>query len=168
MRVVAETSQLVVRTWQERDLADYAALLGDEDATDLTEFSSEGPACRAETELWRYQLEQDKLGWSKWAVVHKKSQQLIGYCGFSPYHHDVEISWRFLPEYRGKGLAIEVIEAVVNVGLNQFGFKKIVSFTSPANHHTVGVMKQVGMTLDRIEGWGQCSAVCYSLSSNRA
>ncbi|MDD7805391.1 MAG: GNAT family N-acetyltransferase [Endozoicomonas sp. (ex Botrylloides leachii)] len=165
MQIIVETSHLMVRTWQEQDLASYAVIVGDENATKLKVFGSETPQCRAETELWRYQLEQDKQGWSRWAVIHKGSQQLIGYCGFSRYLNEIEINWRFLPEYRCKLITIEIIEAVVHVGFNQFGFNKIISFTSPSNHRTLDVMKQVGMTLDRIEGWGQCSALCYSLCS---
>ena len=157
MRVVAETFQLIIRTWQESDLAGYAALLGDEEAENLVGFSPGGPKCRAETELWRYQLEQDKLGWSRWAVVYKKTNKLIAYCGFSPYHHDVEVNWRFLPEFRARNLVIEAVEAVVDVGVNQLGFKKLVSFTHPANHDTVDIMKRVGMKFESIQGWGPLS-----------
>ena len=83
MRVVVETPHLLIRTWQELDLQGYADLIGDE-YEQLSGFSSEKPACRAETELWRYQLELDKRGWSKWAVVFKENCQLVGYCGFFP------------------------------------------------------------------------------------
>lgn len=165
MRIVVETPHLIIRTWQESDIDDYALLINDEDAADLTHFTTNAALCRTETELWRYLLEQDKWGWSKWAVVHKRKQLLIGYCGFSPYHHDVEISWRFFPEYRGKALAIEAIAEVINLGLNHFNFKKIISFTNLTNHHSISVMQQVGMMLDGVEGWGVCTAARYSLTA---
>ncbi|WP_330925421.1 GNAT family N-acetyltransferase [Candidatus Sororendozoicomonas aggregata] len=164
MRIVAETPHLIIRTWQESDLPDYAELLGD--SIESTRYSEQGPDSRAETDLWRYQLEQDAHGWSRWAVVYKETNEFIGYCGFAPYHHDVEISWRFLPDFRGKGLVIEAIEALAKVGFETLGFDKIISFTSPDNLVTQGIMKQVGMTLDRIEGWSSFTIARYSLSKD--
>ena len=165
MRVVVEMHHLMIRTWQEGDLASYAALLGHDDEN-LEKFSADGPDSRAETELWRYQLEQDKNGWSRWAVVQKESNCLIGYCGFAPYHNDVEISWRFLPGYLGRVEVVDAIEAVMKVGLQQLGFDKIISFTSPDNYGALKILAQVGMTLDCLEGWSSFVVARYSVSQS--
>lgn len=163
--VVTETPRLLVRHWQPRDLQAYGALIGEEAPSNPDEMSGE-PCNQAENELWRYQAEQDKWGWSRWAVVSRETHELVGYCGFAPYGKDVEMSWRFLPEFRGLGLIVEVARAVAEHGLQQLGFNRIISFTSPDNEFAQDVMQHMGMTLDCFEGWSTCTVARYSLKSS--
>ena len=163
MLVIAETPRLFIRSWLPKDLQAYAALLGEEVSGAC--FSALEPSCRAETELWRYQVELDKWGWSRWAVVSKDNHQLMGYCGFSPYGPNVEMSWRFLPEFRGVGLVLEAAEAVAKYGLETLGFERIISFTNPNNDFAQDVMQQLGMSLDCFEGWSSCTVARYSIST---
>ncbi|WP_263081701.1 GNAT family N-acetyltransferase [Endozoicomonas sp. Mp262] len=165
MRVVAETPHLLIRTWLESDLAGYATLIGED--SELNQYSIEKPASRAETELWRYQLELDRYGWSRWAVEYKENSQLIGFCGFSPYGSDVEIGWKFLQEYYGRGLVIEALSAVTELGFQALGFERVISFSRPDNQFVQGVMEQIGMTLEQLEGWSNCTVARYSLSRER-
>ncbi|OED41532.1 hypothetical protein ACH42_13590 [Endozoicomonas sp. (ex Bugula neritina AB1)] len=146
-----------------QDLKAYSAILGRE--SEDAQYSALVPSCRAESELWRYQVELDRLGWSRWAVVAKGDHKLIGYCGFSPYGDDVEMSWRFLPEFRGCGLILEAAEAVTNYGFGTLGFARIISFSVPDNNLAQGVMQQLGMSLECFEGWSSCIVARYSLSS---
>jgi len=163
MRIVTETSHLIIRTWQESDFPNYATLIGD-NPNDLNGFSDNGPNCRAETELWGYQLEQDRFGWSRWAIIYKKTNELIGYCGFAPYHDDVEINWRFLQKWRSSSLAIDAIKAVAQVGFEVLNFNKIISFTRADNSFSIEILEKVGMTLECMEGWSTCTVARYSLS----
>ena len=166
--IVTDTPRLIVRTWQLQDLDAYSTLMGDppSQTTDATAaVMATEPGSLAETELWRYQAELDKWGWSRWAVVFKENNQLIGYCGFSPYGKHIEMSWRFLPAYRGQGLVFEAVEAVTQLGFNQLGMAEIISYTTPNNEFAQGVMRQVGMTLDRFEGWSTCTVARYRIQS---
>ena len=70
MLIVTETPRLTIRTWQEQDLRAYGEIVGRENLPER--FSDGVPASKPETELWRYQLELDQRGWSRWAVVHKR------------------------------------------------------------------------------------------------
>ena len=168
MLIVTDTPRLILRTWQLQDLDAYSTLMGDppSKATDATAaVMATEPGSLAETELWRYQAELDKWGWSRWAVVFKENNQLIGYCGFSPYGKHIEMSWRFLPAYRGQGLVLEAVEAVTQLGFKQLGMAEIISYTTPNNEFAQGVMQQVGMTLDRFEGWSTCTVARYRIQS---
>lgn len=162
MRVVTETPRLIVRHWQPKDLQAYCALLGEEDFSEA-EIMSDEPMSQAETDFWRYQVELDKWGWSRWAIISRETHQLIGYCGFAPYGKSVEMSWKFMPEFRGLGLMVEATKAVAQHGLKQLGFKKIISFASPDNNFAQDVMQKTGMTLDCFEGWSNCTVARYSL-----
>ncbi|MDP0561148.1 MAG: GNAT family N-acetyltransferase [Candidatus Endonucleobacter sp. (ex Gigantidas childressi)] len=158
---------MTIRTWQESDFPNYASLIG-ENSDDLSRFSASSPNCRAETELWRYQLEQDRLGWSRWAIICKKSNALIGYCGFSPYHDDVEISWRFAQDWRSSRLAIDAIKAVAQVGFQKLSFNKVIAFARADNSFSIEIMEKVGMKLERTEGWSNCIVARYSISCEYA
>ena len=166
MRIITDTPRLIVRHWHVQDLKAYGELVGDDEVKDVDMLAEEPGSC-AENELWRYQTEQDKWGWSRWAVVSKDDHKLVGYCGFAPYGDDVELSWRFLPEYRGLGLVVEAADAIAQFGLNTLGFKRIISFTSPQNEFARDVMQHMGMTLDCLEGWSNCSVARFSLQASR-
>ena len=163
MLIVTETPRLLVRTWQESDLQPYGELIGHSNLPHR--FSDESPASKPETELWRYQLELDQKGWSRWAVVHKETYRLIGYCGFSSYGKSVELSWRFLPDFRGRGLVLEAAQAVARLGFERFGFREIISYTAPDNEFAVDVIQTLGMHLDGFEGWSNMTVARYSLES---
>lgn len=163
MLIVTETPRLTIRTWQEQDLKPYGEIMG---RGDLSEhFSDALPASKAETELWRYQLELDQRGWSQWAVVHKESQQLIGCCGFSSYGDKIELSWRFLPDFRGRGLVVEAVEAVAQLGFERFGFDEVISYASPANEFAKDVIESLGMSLVGFEGWSNITVARYRLTA---
>lgn len=165
MLIIADTPRLIVRHWQPEDLKAYAALVNDDSVQDFS-ITADEPGSQAENELWRYQVEQDKWGWSRWAVVSKDSHKLVGYCGFAPYGKDVEMSWCFLPEYRGVGLVVEAAGAIARFGLNTLGFKRIISYTNADNEFTRDVMLHMGMTLDCFEGWSNLTVARYSLASS--
>jgi RimJ/RimL family protein N-acetyltransferase len=89
-------------------------------------------------------------GWILWPVIHREDAALIGFCGFSDeFPPDVEIGWRFLPEYWGRGLATEMATAVMNYGFNTFRFDRLVSVAHPANRRSIRVMEKLGMTFER-------------------
>lgn len=163
MLIVAETPRLILRTWQETDLEAYSDLVGKPHPG--SGYSAFVPANRAEAELWNYQVELDQQGWSRWAVVLKETYQLVGYCGFSRYGREVEMSWRFRQEYRGKGLVVEAVEAVTELGFKRLGFEKIISYASPNNEFALEVIEELGMNLDRFEGWSSITVARYSLAS---
>ncbi|MGI9282367.1 MAG: GNAT family N-acetyltransferase [Endozoicomonas sp.] len=166
MLIVAETPRLILRTWQEVDLQPYAEIRGT--AHDEPQYGTHSPASKAETDLWRFQVELDQRGWSRWAVVLKESNKLIGICGFAAYGDSVEMSWRFSQEYRGRGLVIEAAEAVTELGFKRLGFKEIISFASPQNEFALDVMESLGMSLAGYEGWCNLTVARFALTSTEA
>ena len=163
MLIISETPRLLLRTWHLQDVNAYSELLGE--CTEPPNVTALEPKSLAETNLWRYQAELDKWGWSRWAVVFKENNQLIGSCGFSPYGKDIEMSWRFHPEYRGTGLLLEAVEAVTEFGFNKLGMEEIISYTMPDNEFAQGVMQRLGMTFDGFEGWSTCTVARYRIQS---
>lgn len=63
-------------------------------------------------------------------------------------HPPVEIGWRFLPEFWGRGLACEAARASLAFGFHQLGLEEIVAFTAVANTPSRRLMIRLGMTRD--------------------
>jgi RimJ/RimL family protein N-acetyltransferase len=105
------------------------------------------------------------------AVVHKHTQQLIGACGFVPCLDAFEQCsgfspalrpsqhWRTTPEFglfyaitptlRGQGYATEAAQALVDYAFQHLRLKRIVATTTYENAASMGVMRKLGMRLER-------------------
>ena len=89
-------------------------------------------------------------GWILWPVIHRDDAVLIGFCGFSDgFPPDVEIGWRFLPDYWGRGLATEAATAVMRYGFETFGFERLICVPQAANRRSIRVAEKLGMTFEK-------------------
>jgi RimJ/RimL family protein N-acetyltransferase len=57
----------------------------------------------------------------------------------------VEIGWRLLPEFQGKGFATEGAKAALQDGFQRFNFEKVFAFMAVQNSKSENVMKKIGM-----------------------
>jgi RimJ/RimL family protein N-acetyltransferase len=102
-------------------------------------------------------------GWILWPVIHRADAVLLGFCGFSDlFPPDVEIGWRLLPEYWGRGLATEAATAVLNYGFQTFGFDRVISVAHPANRRSIRVMEKLGMHFEKTFLHRDLEVVCYA------
>lgn len=108
-----------------------------------------------------YNQIQEKLmasGFGTYAVEVKDTGAFIGFVGLHNVTFEVdfapaiEILWRLLPEFWGKGYAAEAARACLNYAKNELKLKEIVSFTSLPNKRSEHVMQKIGMT--RIQEFG--------------
>jgi [ribosomal protein S5]-alanine N-acetyltransferase len=92
----------------------------------------------------------DKLGYGRWASVLKETQTIIGFCGLK-YLSDldaVDVGFRFLPRYWGRGLATEACVASLDFGFTTLSLDQIVGFVVPENIASIRVLEKAGMQLD--------------------
>ena len=57
----------------------------------------------------------------------------------------VEILWRLIPRFWGKGLATEAAHAVLDMAFNALSLPEVVAFTAAQNERSVGVMERLCM-----------------------
>jgi RimJ/RimL family protein N-acetyltransferase len=154
MPFTRETPRLCLRQWRPSDRAPFAALNGDPVAMayfpdTLTPEQSDAMAVRLEA------LIADR-GWGMWAVEVKATGEFAGFVGLHvpkpdlPFMPCVEIGWRLLPGFWGKGIATEAAQAALRVGFEDLGFAEIVSFTAVVNTRSLAVMERLGMTRDAV------------------
>lgn len=82
-------------------------------------------------------------------VLLKDSGQPIGMCGLvkrSELAHP-DLGYAFLPEFWGKGYALESSEQVLKSAVTEFGYKSILGIVLPNNLNSNILLKRLGFTL---------------------
>lgn len=76
----------------------------------------------------------------------------IGQCGLLKRDglDDVDIGFAFLPEYRGRGYALEAAQAVMNWGESVLALTRIVAIASPDNRASIGLLERLGLRRERM------------------
>lgn len=152
MTIIIETKRLILRTWKEEDKEPYFLINSDPKVIEFLR----GPLTMEQTREFIQAMnnQNDKYGYTLWAVELKDSSKLIGFIGLnytnweSNFTPAVEVGWRLSSEYWGKGYATEGAKASLDYGFNKIGLKEIVSFTVPANIRSLEVMKKIGLKRD--------------------
>ena len=88
-----------------------------------------------------------RFGFGRWAVIHREHDQLIGFSGlkFLSERDEVDIGYRFGPEYWGQGLATEAGLAVMDFGWNVLQLSRIVGMVLAENTASVRVLEKLGL-----------------------
>lgn len=88
----------------------------------------------------------ERYGIGRWATVHKDSGRVVGFSGlkYLPERDEVDLGYRFLPRYWGKGLATEASRACLDYGFKVLGLKRIVGFAFAENVASLRVLNKLG------------------------
>ena len=172
-----ETPRLVIRPCSMDDLHPMHRLLDvDLREVDLGTVGAQTLHERAEWLQWTIlsytqlaKLYQPPYG--ERAIEHKHTQQLIGACGFvpcldafeqfaalssapRPSRHwlstpEVGLFYAITPAFRGQGYATEAAQALVDYAFQHLRLKRIVATTTYENAASMGVMRKIGMRIER-------------------
>lgn len=172
-----ETERLLIRPFVLNDLDAVHQLL-DRDLMH-TDFGSEGATTREARQQWlewtilSYEefamLNQPPYG--DRAIVLKQTQQFIGACGFVPSfapfgllpswrsaNHDrsdhyhipaVGLFYALSPAYQRQGYATEAAQALIDYAFRHLHLQQIVATTTYENAASIGVMRNVGMRIEK-------------------
>lgn len=148
-----ETQRTYVRPFTPGDVAAVLKLNSNAEVTlytgDANEVQTPEDARAVIREVWL--KEYAAYGYGRWAVVHKKDNQVIGFAGFKflPEVGMPDIGYRLLPQYWGQGLATEVVLACAQYGRNTLGIKEYFGDVMADNHASVRLLQKLGLTFNR-------------------
>ena len=79
--------------------------------------------------------------------MYKPENKVIGFSGFKyiPELDEVDLGFRFHPEYWGHGLATESALACIEFGFERLNLKRIVALVLPENTASIRVLEKAGM-----------------------
>ncbi|MFN6570287.1 GNAT family N-acetyltransferase [Dendronalium sp. ChiSLP03b] len=147
-----ETQRLILRDLQPNDVHQLAPILAN---PRVMEFSPTGilSASQIQAKIDSFITSYKTLGFGKWAVIFKETNQLIGSCGIAIVQIDNvnerEIGYRLDPEFWGQGLATEAASATIQYGFEQLKFPYIFGIVKRANIASVRVLEKLGMRYER-------------------
>jgi [ribosomal protein S5]-alanine N-acetyltransferase len=151
MRAI-ETERTLLRRFEDNDLPAIIAILGN---PQVMRFSLHGVRSREQCQsfldscLASYEAD----GYGIFAVVEKRTGEVIGYCGFYNQmldgRREVEVAYRLVPRAWNKGVGTEILRRVLQFGFEDLGFPRLISNIEPENHASARVALKCGMVYDR-------------------
>lgn len=110
----------------------------------------------------------DSVGFGRWGCVLRGQKTIIGFCGLKHLAEldAVDVGYRFLPEYWGRGLATEACAASVRFGFDTLGLKHIIAMVLPENRGSIRVLEKVGMRYEGRVDYEGLQPLRYGISRN--
>ena len=92
-----------------------------------------------------------KNGFGLWRIDEKSSGLPVGMCGLIKRDtlDDIDIGFALLPEFSGKGYALESASACMDFAKDQLQLKRIVAIVLPSNQRSVRLLEKLGMKFEK-------------------
>jgi RimJ/RimL family protein N-acetyltransferase len=148
--IVLQGPRVRLRQWEERDRAPFARLNADPVAMEF--FPSTLTRDQSDAMVDRLRATIDERGWGFWCL--EVDGGCVGFTGVTvptfdaPFMPTIEIGWRLLPAYWGRGLATEASRLALAYGFDALGAPEIVAYTAVGNARSRAVMVRLGMRHD--------------------
>jgi RimJ/RimL family protein N-acetyltransferase len=153
-KIIVETPRLLLREFDENDVAAFHVLGSDPRIIRYTGEAREGLGLKSldharQVLRDRPLADYRKYGYGRWACVWKETGAVIGFAGLK-YLDDLgatDIGYRFIPEFWGRGIATEASRAALEDGFTRLGLTEIIGLVEPENVASVRVLQKLGLRL---------------------
>ena len=148
-KVIVQTKRLIIREFQVTDIEALAKILAKPEV--MLFFSPTGALSTKQTavKIQSFLDSYQKYGYGKYALIHRQSGRLIGYCGIAVKEIEGklenELGYRLDSDFWGKGLATEAMKACLEYYFDKFKFDSVLGIVEPENKASIRVLEKVGM-----------------------
>jgi RimJ/RimL family protein N-acetyltransferase len=145
---IAETPRLILRLQKYDDAASLVEMNSDPEVVRYTGDGYLANMAEARTLLEERVFSQ----WEKYKMgrftVTLHDNTFLGWCGlkFHPETDEVDLGYRFMRKYWGKGYATESSRASLDYGFKTLKLERIIAKAMPDNKDSIKVMQKLGMT----------------------
>jgi RimJ/RimL family protein N-acetyltransferase len=166
--LILATEHLYLRRFISEDADALAAVLGDPVAMQYypSAFDRKGVEWWIQKNLDRY----DRDGHGLWAMVLKKSGEVIGDCGCTLQEvegrEELEIGYHVRRDQWGRGFATEAARACMEYAFGKLGAARVISIIRPENVASRRVAEKNGLTCEKIVFWREYDHCIYSKQKN--
>ncbi len=89
----------------------------------------------------------ETVGYGRWACVLKDTGAVVGFCGlkYLPEIDEVDVGFRFFPEYWGQGIATETSRACIKFGFDVLKLDRILGLVLSENTASIRVLEKCGL-----------------------
>jgi RimJ/RimL family protein N-acetyltransferase len=154
MILILETDRLYLRTWEPNDAERVFEICSDAEVMNhigtRKPYQSVDEARRFIEWVIGYEKEN---GFSRWAVVLKENQTIVGSCGFARLQKSGEIDFGYLfaREVWGRGIATEAARACLDYGFEKLGLTEVIALTDFDHVASQRVLEKAGFAFRGIE-----------------
>lgn len=157
--ILIETQRLLIRPFELGDIEAAHTMNLDPEVSAYT--GDGGIVSREETER---RIKEDVLGdyatygYGRWAVIWKENGQFIGFSGlkYIPELNEVDLGYRFLSAYWGKGIATEAAKACIAYSFERLALNRLIAWVLPENAGSIRVLEKSGFRFEKeVEEDGQ-------------
>jgi [ribosomal protein S5]-alanine N-acetyltransferase len=147
MHLIFTTPRLYLRQFTE---ADTALVLALNSQPEVTQYLHE-PLLQTEADALRiitqHILPQYALNLGRLATFINNTNEFIGWCGlkYRPELEEVDLGYRFLPQYWGKGYATEAAQHTLQYALYNLQLKRVTGRAHTENKASLKVLEKIGM-----------------------
>lgn len=165
MKIVIETDRLILR---EITLDDKEAMFKLHSDPAVQKYTGE-PVVESIEEMEQAIatriIDHKKYGFGRWATFLKDGMQFVGWAGLAylPEFDEIDLGYRFLPEYWGSGIATEASRAILDYGFDTLKIKRIIAIALKEHKASIRVMEKVGMEFEKFAPYepGSIDAIWY-------
>lgn len=147
-----ETDRLIIRPFKLEDIEPSYEMNLD---AEVSKYTGDGGVVSKE-EIERRIIENvfgdyKKHGFGRLAVELKSERKFIGFTGlkFLEDMNEVDLGYRFMKEYWGRGIATESALASIKLGIEQLGLEKIIAMVLPENIASVRVLEKLNFNYEK-------------------
>lgn len=146
-RAGPETERIVHRAFT---LADSDAFYRLNSCPEVMRFTGEPPLKSLEDARQAIASYPDfeSVGYGRWACVLKDTDAVIGFCGLKYLAEldEVDVGFRFFPEYWGQGIATETCSACIDFGFETLKLDRILGLVLEENIASIRVLEKCGLS----------------------
>jgi len=153
-----ETERLILRTFNEMDVeAVYYGWETDPDVAKYMMWESHNDIERTKEWLTKEIINIDKDDWYRWALVEKKTGQLIGtsLIYYSEEESNYVLGYNLSKAFWNQGFTTEAMRAVLEFARDVLKVKTVTAAHAIENPTSGNVMKKIGMVYR-----GECDYIC--------
>ena len=149
MSLPPNSERIMFRAWHADDVAAFHAINSDPQVMQFVADGQGWPISRTQQFIEAAGEMLERSGFCQWALIHRSSGYLIGFCGLVDTGDVPEIGWRLARDYWGQGLATEAAAAVLDHARDVLGLARLMATVQTDNSASVRVIEKLGMTRDR-------------------
>ena len=145
--MLLETDRLAIRPFRQEDLDAYSRIVADPDVMRLL---TGQPQTFDEARQYIDECidSEKENGFSRYAVLLKSVDELIGFCGYKMIDGEIDFGWRYARRHWNNGYGTEAAGAVLKYGIEDLKLPTLVAVALPENSASIRIMQKLGMERD--------------------
>jgi ribosomal-protein-alanine N-acetyltransferase len=150
---ILETERTVLRKLKIEDSSDMYGYCSDDEVSEYTTWYSHKSLDDTKGFIEFVLMAYDNSEAAPWGIVDKKTNKLIGTCGFVYWdteHSRAELGYALSREYWNKGIMSEVVNRIIDFGFKEMNLVRIEARCHPNNIGSARVMEKSGMAFEGV------------------